>query len=325
MNRRQISIGLLGFCVTALGAAVTAHAEDSPTTVRIGYQKSSTLIAILKANGELERDLARLGVSIKWSEFQNGLPVLEALNVGAIDISGDVADTVPVFAQAAGANLTYIASEAPSPTAQALLVSKSSPIHSVKELKGKKIAVTKGAGSHYLLIAALARDGLDFKDINPAYLSPADGRAAFEKGAVDAWVTWDPFVTAAVKQSGARLLTDGKNLANYNRYYLASSTFAAARPDILRLVFDKLKATGQWAKKNPDAAVEILATIWHLDPEIIAEANSHRSYDVREVTQANLVEEQKIADMFFGQKLLPRAIKATESHIWSPTKQASAN
>jgi sulfonate transport system substrate-binding protein len=206
-----------------------------------------------------------------------------------------------------------------------LLVSKSSPIHAVKELKGKKIAVTKGAGSHYLLIAALAREGLDFKDINPAYLSPADGRAAFEKGAVDAWVTWDPFVTAAVKQSGARLLTDGKDLASYNRYYLASSTFAAARPDILRLVFDKLKATGQWAKKNPDAAVEILAPIWHLDPEIIAEANSHRSYDVREVTQANLVEEQKIADTFFGQKLLPRAIKATEFHIWSPTKQASAN
>ncbi|HVZ03972.1 aliphatic sulfonate ABC transporter substrate-binding protein [Hyphomicrobium sp.] len=325
MNRRQISLGIMGFCAIGLGAAVTAHADNKQTTVRIGYQKSSTLIAILKANGELEKDLAKLGVSVSWSEFQNGLPVLEALNVGAIDISGDVADTVPVFAQAAGANLTYIASEAPSPTAQALLVPATSPIKSVSELKGKKIAVTKGAGSHYLLIAALARDGLDFKDITPAYLPPADGRAAFEKGAVDAWVTWDPFVSAAIRQSKARLLTDGTNLASYNRYYLASAKFAAARPDVLRVVFDKLKETGVWVKKNPDAAVKILAPVWHLDPEIIAKANSHRSYDVREVTQANLVEEQKIADTFFAQKLLPRAIKTTESRIWSPSKQAAAN
>lgn len=325
MNRRQTSLSLLGFCVLALAAAGPVRADDHPNTVRIGYQKSSTLIAILKANGELEKELAKLGVDVKWSEFQNGLPVLEALNVGAIDVSGDVADTVPVFAQAAGANLTYIASEAPSPSAQGLLVPKASPIRSVKDLKGKTIAVTKAAGSHYLLIAALARDGVDFKDVTPAYLSPSDGRAAFENGAVDAWVTWDPFVTAAVQQSGARLLTDGKDLANYSRYYLASSSFAAARPDVLRIIYEKLKQTGQWVKKEPDAAVKILAPVWRLDPSIIAEANSHRSYDVREVSQANLADEQKIADVFLAQGLLPRTIKAEDSQIWSPSKQASAN
>jgi len=325
MDRRQTSLGLLGFCVVALSSAVAARAGDSPSTVRIGYQKSSTLVAVLKANGELEKDLSKLGVLVKWSEFQNGLPVLEALNVGAIDVSGDVADTVPVFAQAAGADLIYIASEAPSPSAQALLVPKTSPISSVKELKGKKVAVTKAAGSHYLLIAALAREGLDFKDVTPAYLSPSDGRAAFEKGAVDAWVTWDPFVAAAVKQSGARILTDGNGLANYNRYYLASSAFAAARPDVLRLIFDRLKTAGQWVKKNPDAAVKILSPVWKLDPAIIEQANSHRSYDVREVSQANLADEQKIADTFFAQHLLPHAIKATDAKIWSPSKQASAN
>lgn len=325
MDRRRISLGLLGFCVVACGATAAAYADDHPNTVRIGYQKSSTLVTILKANGELEKGLAKLGVTVKWSEFQNGLPVLEALNVGAIDVSGDVADTVPVFAQAAGANLTYIAGEAASPSAQALLVPKTSPIHSVKELKGKTIAVTKGAGSHYLLIAALARDGLDFKDITPAYLSPSDGRAAFEKGAVDAWVTWDPFVAAAVTQSEARILADGTGLANYNRYYLATPTFAAARPDVLRLIFDELKKTGQWVKKNPDAAIKILAPVWKLDPGIIEQANSHRSYEVHEVSQANLAEEQKIADTFLTQHLLPHAIKATDAQIWSPSKQASAN
>jgi sulfonate transport system substrate-binding protein len=324
MNRRQSLLSLLGLCIAASCGTADAGAAGQPATVRIGYQKSSTLIAILKANGDLEKSLAKLGVSVVWSEFQNGLPLLEALNVGAIDISGDVADTVPVFAQAAGANLTYVASEAPSPSAQALLVPKGSPIQSVGELKGKKIAVTKAAGSHYLLITALAKAGLSSKDIEPAYLTPADGRAAFEKGAVDAWVTWDPFVAATQRQSGARLLTDGKNLANYNRYYLTSSTYAAARPDVLRLIFDKLKETGEWVKKNPDAAVKVLAPVWHLDPAIIAQANSHRSYEVRAVSQDNLVEEQKIADAFFAEGLLPHNIKATEAQIWSPSKQASA-
>src|SRR5690606_19885104 len=98
--------------------------------IRIGFQKSSTLIAVLRANGELEKGLAELGLKVKWSEFPNGLPLLEALNVGAIDLSGDVADTVPVFAQAAGAKLTYVATEAPSPSAQALLVPSKSSIKS---------------------------------------------------------------------------------------------------------------------------------------------------------------------------------------------------
>ncbi len=222
--------GALAALAIALSATGDAAAADAPAKVRIGFQKSSTLINVLKANGELEKGLADLGVSVTWSEFPSGLPLLEALNVGAIDVSGDVADTVPVFAQAAGAKLTYLASEAPSPTAQALLVRADSPIKSVADLKGKKVAVTKGAGSHYLLIALLAKAGLKFKDVEPAYLTPADGRAAFEKGAVDAWVTWDPFVAAAQKQSAVRVVADGTGVADYQRYYLASSAYAADRP-----------------------------------------------------------------------------------------------
>jgi sulfonate transport system substrate-binding protein len=291
MDRRLFSNGLAVLGLTLFCGTTGIAAADSPSTVRIGFQKSSTLINVLKANGELEKSLADLGVTITWSEFSSGLPLLEALNVGAVDISGDVADTVPIFAQAAGAKLTYIASEAPSPSAQALIVPATSPIKSVAELKGKKIAVTKGAGSHYLLIAALTHAGLKFGDIEPAYLTPADGRAAFQKGAVDAWVTWDPFVAAVQKQSDVRILADGKGIAEYQRYYLASSAFAAARPDVLKIVFAKLKEAGDWAKKNPDAAAKLLAPVWGLDPAIVAVANSRRSYEVRAIVADNLTDE----------------------------------
>ncbi|WP_420132298.1 ABC transporter substrate-binding protein, partial [Rhodopseudomonas sp.] len=89
----------------------------------------------------------------------------------------------------------FFAEEAPSPTAQAILVPADSAIKTPADLKGKRIAVTKGAGSHYLLLATLAKAGLTFKDIDPRYLTPADGRAAFVGGNVDAWVAWDPFYT----------------------------------------------------------------------------------------------------------------------------------
>ena len=91
---------------------------------------------------------------------------------------------MPLFAQAAGARLAYIAEEAASPSAQAILVSAESPIRTVADLKGKKVAITKGAGSHFLLLAALTKAGLSFKDISPAYLTPADGRTAFIGGNV---------------------------------------------------------------------------------------------------------------------------------------------
>lgn len=323
MKRIHISRAL-AVVGAVLAFTAGANAADEPKKLRIGYQKSSTLINVLKANGELEKGLGELGYTIAWSEFPSGLPLLEALNVGAVDISGDVADTVPVFAQAAGAKLTYIASEAPSPSAQALLVKEDSPIKAVADLKGRKVAVTKAAGSHYLLIALLNKAGLKFADIEPAYLTPADGRAAFEKGAVDAWVTWDPFVSGAQTQSKVRIIADGKGVADYQRYYLASSAFAAEHPEVLRLVFDKLKATGQWVKQNPDEAAKILAPAWGLKPEVVILANSHRSYDVRPVEAANLADVQKIADAFFAEGALPKNITASDAQIWSPDKQASA-
>ena len=209
-----------------LAATPSYSQSESQETVRIGLQRSSTLTAILRANGELEKALAPLKVRVSWHEFTSGLPLLEALNLGNVDVSADVADTVPVFAQAAGAKLVYFAEETASPAAQAIVIPANSSIKSVADLKGKKIAVTKGAGSHYLLLAALKDAGVNFKEISPAYLSAADGRAALVSNNVDAWVAWDPFLTIAQRQSGAKVLADGKNLASYKRYYLASEKYA---------------------------------------------------------------------------------------------------
>jgi sulfonate transport system substrate-binding protein len=311
---RHLSLGIVG--LLALAALVQPAASEE---IRIGYQKSSTLTAILKTNGELEKALAPLGVTISWHEFTSGLPLLEAINIGSVDFGADVADTVPIFAQAAGAKLAYVAEEAASPSAQAILVPRDSPAKSAADLRGKKVAVTKGAGSHFLLLAALSKAGLSFKDITPAYLTPADGRAAFVSGNVDAWVAWDPFLTSASRQSGGRILADGSNgLASYKRYYVSSAAFADRRDDVLNVIFSKLADTGKWVKAHPKDAATLLAGLWGIDASTVEEANSHRSYQVGAVTVPGLSEQQRIADAFLAEGLIPKKVDTSSVKIWTP-------
>ena len=307
------ALGLLALVV----APNDVQAAESKI-LRVGLQKSSTLISLLRQDGSLEKALEPLQVSVSWHEFSSGLPIMEALNAGQIDLSADVADTVPIFAQAAGAKITYVAEEAASPGAQAILVARDSPIASVSDLKGRKVAVTKGAGSHYLLLAALGRETLPFKSINPAYLTPADGRAALASGSVDAWVAWDPFLSAAQQQTGARILRDGEGLSLYKRYYLASDEYAARRSDVLAIVVEKLRETGAWVKANPAEAAGRLASLWKLEAAVVQQANDRRSYKVDRVLRDGLSEQQTIADAFRAEGLLPRAVDASALGVWEP-------
>ena len=316
MSRRT---ALAAFAAT-LAPSVSAHSQGTkPDTLRIGFQKSSTLIAVLKTQGTLEKRLEPLKVKLTWHEFASGLPLLEALNLDNLDLSADVADTVPVFAQAAGAQLTFVAQESPSPAAQAIVVKADSPIRVLADLKGRKVGFAKAAGAHYLLIAALSKAGLSFKDIEPAYLTPADGRAAFEKGAIDAWVVWDPFLAAVQRQSSVRVVADGSNdLASYKRYYLASTAYATKRPEVLGLVYNELKKTGLWVKSYPADAASLLAPVWGLDAATVQAANARRSYEVGAVQRSGLAEQQKIADAFYAEKLLPRKIDALDVPCFKP-------
>lgn len=317
-RRRTLLATLFTVASLLLGGAALAD-----TTVRIGFQKSSTLTTLLRSQGTLEKALAEQGVTVSWHEFPSGLPLLEALNVGNVDFSADVADTVPVFAQAAGARLVYVAQEAPSPTAQAILVHGDSDIRELGDLKGKRVAVTKAAGSHYLLIQALKKAGLSFADIRPSYLTPADGRAAFENRNVDAWVVWEPFLTSAQRQLAPRVLADGSDgLADYQRYYLSSVAFAEQHPEVLNTLFEELRKGGEWLRANPREAAEIIGPLWGgLEPEIVEVANRKRSYEVRLVQADGLAEQQRIADTFHAEGLLPVRVDASDVVIWSSEEQ----
>lgn len=315
VRRRVLAASACAWGLPLIGSRAVAAEPDK---LRIGFQKSSTLMIFLKSRGVLEKALAPLNVQVQWNEFTSGLPLLEALNIGAIELSADVADAVPPFALAAGARLTYYAIETPSPQAQAIVVRKDSPITSLAQLKGQKVGFAKGAGAHFLLLEALAQNGLSIKDIEPAYLSPADGRAAFENGAVAAWVIWDPFLAAVQRQSGARILLDGSNVAAYRRFYLAATSFVQRRADVVAAVYAELQRAGEWIKANPGPAAEWHAPFVGLDAPTVEVANLRRTYRVQPVDADALGEQQRIADAFTQAQIIPRKVIISESPVWRP-------
>lgn len=295
-----------------LGLALTgAQAQSQPELLRIGYQKYGTL-TLLKARGELEKRLAPQGIEVRWTEFPAGPQLLEGLNVGSIDF-GTVGEAPPIFAQAAGADLVYVANQPPAPQGEAIVVPKGSALNSVADLKGRKVALNKGSNVHFLLVKALEKAGLKYADVQTVFLPPADARAAFERGAVDAWVIWDPFLAAAEKQIGARVLADGRGLVANHQFYLAARPYADKRPQVIRAIVEELARLDRWAEGDPKAVAAFLGPQIGLDVGIAEVAAARFAYGIVPIGTAVAAEQQKIADAFFELKLIPKAIRIADA------------
>ena len=299
----------------SFGAITQAQAE----TLRIGYQKYGTLV-LLKAKGSLEKRLAEQGIEVQWTEFPGGPQLLEGLNVGSIDF-GTTGEAPPIFAQAAGADLLYVAHEPPAPTSEAILVPKDSALKSVSELKGKKIALNKGSNVHYLLVRALEDAGLKYSDIQPVYLPPADARAAFERGSVDAWVIWDPFQAAAEHQLQARTLRNGEGLVANHQFYLAARPYAEKHPEVVSVLVEEIRGIGEWTRANSAEATAQVAPLLGLSPEITRTAVERQAYGAQLITPDVVEAQQKIADTFTDLKLIPKKLSIKEV-IWNPPAAA---
>jgi len=299
-----------GVAAAAVLPSFAALAQAPARQLRIGNQKGP--LSVLKGRGTLEKRLAPLGVTVKWTEFTAGPVQLEALNVGSIDF-GDVGEAPPIFAQAAGAPLAYVAATVPRPKAEAVLVPKGSAIKTVADLKGKKIALNKGSNVHYFIVKLFEKHGLPYTDLNLVYLPPADARAAFEKGSVDAWVIWDPFLAAAEKSLDARILADPTGVVGNRGYYFSSLDYVARNADVLAIAVEEINKIDVWGAANKGDYAGELATLWGL-PRPVADLSVGRvDYGTAAITKAILAEQQQIADTFFALKLIPKKINVLEA------------
>jgi len=314
ITRRQLALGAL----SALGATVlstlpaTAAFAQQGRVLRIGHQKG--LLSLLKGRGTLEQRLAPLGVKVTWTEFTAGPVQLEALNVGSIDF-GDVGEAPPIFAQAAGGPLAYVAATPPRPASEAVLVPKDSAVKTVADLKGKKVALNKGSNVHYFLVKLLEKHGLKYADVQPIFLPPADARAAFEKGSVDAWVIWDPFLAAAEHSLGARVLADARGVVNNRSYYFSSLSYARQNPDVTKVLIEELSKLDAWGTANRDALAAEFAPLWGLPKPAVDIAVQRSVYGTGPITPAILQEQQAIADTFFDLKLIPKKIRLLDAAV----------
>lgn len=306
INRRNFHLLVAGLAVAGSASAGFARADSK--TFRIAFQKGGGNLIFLKERGILERKLAPLGWSVTWAEFQAGPQLLESLNVGAADF-GPVGEAPPIFAQAAGANIVYAGYEPGSPRNEAIIVQKDSPVKTVTDLKGKRVALNKGSNVNYLLVRALEANGLSYDDIVPAYLAPADARAAFERGSVDAWVIWDPYYAAAELSLGARKIVDGTGLAPNVGFYMASRPVAEHHPEVLKTVLAAIDEIDGWIAANRKQYASELAPKIGLPAEVVERAVNRSEIGAHPINAATLEGQQRIADAFTKLKLIPKSLK----------------
>jgi sulfonate transport system substrate-binding protein len=300
----------------AIGLSLAANAAASaPEQLRIGYQKGSVSMVLAKSHRFLEQRYPETKIS--WIEFPAGPQMLEALNVGSIDL-GSTGDIPPIFAQAAGADLVYVGSEPAKPKAEVILVPENSPLKTVADLKGHKVAFQKGSSSHNLVLRALQKAGLNFTDIQPAYLTPADARAAFQQGNVDAWAIWDPYYSAALLNGGVRVLADGTGLNQTGSFYLASRPYAEQNGEFLQNVLKAFSEADALTRSKRAESVALLAKMMGLPEPVIATYFDHRPpTEITPVSAATAEKQQHTTDLFYDNHLVPVKVDI-RTRIWQP-------
>ena len=289
-------------------------AAERATTLRIGYQKSNVLLNLIRVRKALEKRLEP-AVNVVWQEFPAGPQLLEGLNVGSIDF-GCTGEVPPVFAQAADAPLLYVLTERAGPETEAILVRSDSPLKSVSDLKGKRVALNKASNVHFLLVRALEQAGVSWADIEPVYLPPADARAAFESGRVDAWAIWDPHYAEVVDAGQARLLADGTGLVDNRGYYLATRQFVSEQPETLKVLLAELRAMSQWGDTHRDELADFYAQVLEMEPRVVRAAEHRRHFGMETMKPEIVAYQQKIADTFFRLGLIPHGVLVQDA-VWN--------
>ena len=314
------SFGLFGPLTLAPSAQAATQVPDAALQqLRIGYQKSAVNLVIAKQLGWLEKRFPNTKVT--WLEFPAGPQLLEALSAGSLEF-GLTGDSPPVFAQAAGKDLVYVGAEPPKPESSAILTQADSKLRTLADLKGRKVALQKGSSAHYLLLRALEKAGLQWDEIQPIYLSPADARAAFERKSVDAWAIWDPFYAATELAVQPRVLSNGRGLSNNNSFYLASKAFATQHGQAIAVLFEELTRADRLAQDDRKQAIRLIADFSGLDAGVVSLFLTRRPRSpVAPLASQTVADQQRVAQAFFKSGLIPKPVTVADA-VWRAEPRA---
>ncbi|MGP4693083.1 aliphatic sulfonate ABC transporter substrate-binding protein [Agrobacterium cavarae] len=311
-KRKLLSALVVAASVTCLIPA--AQAADQ--TIRIGWLRGPNDITLAKSRGTLEKALAEKGIKVEWAgPFPAAAPAFEALNAGSIDITAG-SSTSAIAALSAKIPLVIFAYQKMSPGAEGIVVKKDSGIASIKDLAGKKVVVNRGGTGEYLLMQGLQTNGVDPKSVERVYLSPSDSGPSFTQGHVDAWATWDPFLTIAETAYDGKVVADGAAIKSDNAVVLvASKEFAKSKADQLQFVFDVIKSENAWAVANKEEAGTVWVKEMNVPSNLAAKIGENNAVPTTSVTDADVKQIGAVAEWYAKSGIIPALPNVKDSVI----------
>lgn len=321
---------ILGSCGTSNKNATTPPAPTSSVTnnntvstnttgiktkvLNMGYQQAGDLVRV---TGVLEKRLEPLGIKVEWAQFAQGPQLMEAMNVGKIDL-GSVGETPPIFAQAAGAQIVYLVGQKTTPETgrgSVIAVPPESPIKTVEEIKGQKVVFQKASASHYFILRALEDVGLKYSDIQVLSMPNVEARGAFIEGNIPVWVTGDPHLALAEKLGRVRIIRDARGIESPGGYYVGRRQFAEENSELLRIVIEEIDKIEQWAQANPQETAKLIAPEQKLELDVMQKVIDRRTFGRRAISRELIEQQQKVADYFYKNGVLPKPINVQEAML----------
>ncbi|WP_084656180.1 aliphatic sulfonate ABC transporter substrate-binding protein [Pandoraea norimbergensis] len=314
--------GRLAFAATLIASAlavaalpVSAQTRADSITLRIAYLKGTSDLTLAKAKGSLDKALAGQGVKVVWAgPFPAAAPAFEALNANAVDLTSG-SSTSFVTSIAAGVPMAIFGYQPMTARNEAIVVPRDSAIRSLADLAGKQVAVNKGGTGEYLLVRALVKHGIAPETVKRRYLSPSDTGSAFVGGGVDAWATWDPFLSIAQNNYNARVLADGAAIGSDNAVgYFVRQDYLKAHPDVVKTVLRVLRAENVWTAAHPREAGRIWATELNLPASLADRLGENNVSPLRAVLPEDATRIEKVAHWYVDNRIIP-ALPDVRAHV----------
>jgi sulfonate transport system substrate-binding protein len=305
---------LVRYLLSAMTAAIIAipavaqdKLADPPIALRIGYLKGTTDLTLAKAHGSLEKALEPRGVHVTWAgPFPASAPAVEALNAGAVDLTGG-SSTSYIASRAGGVRLVMFAYQPQSAGNEGIVVRADSQLHSLADLKGHTVAVNRGGTGEYLLVRALEKAGVPVETVNRAYLPPADSSVALSSGHVDAWATWDPFLSVSIENNGVRLLANGTEAGSENAIaFFVNEDFLKVHRNVIAAVFEVLKAENAWGREHKLEAGRIWTRELGLPENVALRLGENNTNPIGPVNIEAEKHIEHIADWYVENKIIPK-------------------
>jgi NitT/TauT family transport system substrate-binding protein len=300
MSLKKIALGIL------IAAASQLALAKSPVTLTIGEQNYYNIQASMEASGVLKD----LPYKIEWKRFQAAAPIAESLNGGALDL-GFLGDSGLLTLAARGAPVKVIATSRQNLDGVAIQVAKNSPLRTVQDLKGKTVAVWRGAWSQQLILRALEQAGLPADHVKYSFLMPIDATAALASGAVDAVALWEPFVSTLALRQGARTIVSAKGLMPALSFIAAHETAARDKHAEIDDFLRRLVAARQWADTHVDDYAQLWAKRANIDRDVAYRWLSSAQQSIGPIDARARKDAQETADFIFKAGILSQHFDTT--------------